>query len=265
MGGRMKKFVYIGGIPRTGTTGVAAFLHLNPQAFIYLATRGAHPGSNPCFYQQLIKRHQEGKYREHYTGAQMLVPTGAERDAEYWDFDRAKGVEEICEFKNNNMTGQEVDQLDLVGIREDYATRYFLRAKQCNFGRHAKLIFTTRLNLEQLFLSQYAMDKLHQGKVQDRADLFMYKLTQAYNQLNQAIRSHVADVLLVSVVDGEEHNWKRILDFVDMEPTKAQNDWMQNPPLTNTFGANVRRVVAQMEKHTVHKLAVSVCERYSSI
>lgn len=259
----MKQFVYIGGVPRTGTTGVASFIHLHDDAFIYLATRGAHPGSNPSFYTQLISRHKV--YRRDYTGAQFLLPPDVQEDPEYWNFKQMQKYHKICELKNVDWGKDDVDRARIVGIREDFALNYFPNAKKESFGRNVRLIFTVRLDLSQLFISQFVMGKLHMGKIPERTDLFIKRMTETYTEAWEMKQKYPDDVLVVSVVDGEKHNWRRIIEFLDLSPTPEQEAWMDDPPVTNTFGASIRRAVAEVEQHTMHKYALAACERYSSI
>lgn len=243
-------FLYVGGIPRNGTMSCGAFLHLHPRCFIYMVMNGTHP-PNRVFYSQLRDRHVSGGV---WNGMQYLPPA----------LDKGKpdpfGFSVELRRRNAEADGKEVFTLPVVGVREDFATGYFLRAKSlessdCIGGRRVKLIFLVRRNIERLYYAQHDMKLQNQRTIKDKAAEFLRKLSSAYMEAEKAIKEHGKDVLVANVVDppSYEEEYMRICSFLGIEPTPLMRTWIQEHPVTNTFGETVRNVVNEIKKTDFHK------------
>lgn len=242
----MKTFLYVGGIPRAGTMSTACFVHLHPSCFMYMVMNGRHP-PNQDFYDKLKERHRNGKY----DGQRFAVPRHS--------LDSGKQFEACTEEKNKTWDASRVFALPVIGVREDFATDYFLKAKQMEpsgmGGRMVRHIFPVRRNVERLFYSQYEMKLQDQHHIAGKAKEFVTRLDKAFSSVKDAIKKYSDDVLITNIVDSSDRRreCERITEFLDLDPTELQLKWMEEHPPMNMYGQYVRDIVREIEEHPFYK------------
>jgi hypothetical protein len=172
------------------------------------------------------------------------------------------GIQAYINQKTENVNVNSVFSLPLIGVREDFATNYFFKAKQIEggstHGRRVKHIFLVRRNIERLFYSQYDMKLQDQHSIQPKSREFVRRLAQAFAKAHEAVQKHPDDVLVANIVDPHdpEEEYRRILSFLDVEASALQEVWIRERPITNRFGQYVRDITAEIHEHPFYKAFV---------
>lgn len=244
----MSQFVFIGGYPRAGTCAIAAFLQLHEQAFIYLSTNGPHPNHRD-YYKLLQNRHSQGDY----WAAEYFFPDKSVPDP--------YGLGLVIEQKSREWTKEKVFDLEVVGVREDFANEDFKLAKDKNTipDRDIKLIFPMRLNVERFFYSQLIHHEMqmafHQSKVPAFMDKFSAQVCKRFTEIQRLRDTYPNDVLVVNVVDGESNgaSYRKICEFLNLTPNDNQMKWINDVPFVNSYGQMIRDKLGSIENHQLYK------------
>lgn len=241
----MNTFLYVGGIPRAGTMSTNFFIHLNPQCFMYMVMNGSHPPTGN-FFDKMKQRHQNGNY----DAQRFAVPR--------W-LDDPHGFEQFSQQKNKDWDMRRVYGLPVIGVREDFATDYFLKAKQMEpdstGGRRVRHVFPVRRNIERLFYSQYEMKLQDQHNVGDKAKEFVRKLKRAFIDVEKALDRHADDVLVTNIIDSDdcEKECRRLMEWIGLPVSDMQEKWIEHKPPMNMYGQHVRQIVAEIEDTKFYK------------
>jgi len=113
-----------------------------------------------------------------------------------------------------------------VGVRWDYAEWSDVNLSEAARTGEAKFIFTMR-NLKDLFMSLRYHNFLGKGSIQDNLNRFERATTNSIKKI-----SGMKDFCPVSVSEGRD--LKRMLDWLGLEPTGFQREWMLDPPIINS-------------------------------
>ena len=239
----MDKFVYIGGIPRSGTVAVGVFIHFHEEAFVYQTTKGPPPQhAKGNFLNALRHRHTEGNYEP----AQYLITK--DRPPDFDDFNN------FIEKKNKEWDAEKVFSRKIIGIREDEALPMFLPAKEHIKDREVKLIFPMRMNLKDLIYSQLTRIILDH-ELPKKLEIFTSRMIKAYDQILEIKTEYPDDVLVVGITDSKDRKaeYLKICEFLDMEPNSFQKRWMDNVPVINSFSRVISKTIEQVSSHKFYQ------------
>jgi hypothetical protein len=239
----MNKFVYIGGIPRSGTVAVGVFIHFHEDAFVYQTTGGPPPQhAKENFINALKHRHTEGNY----TPAQYLVP--GDRQPDFNEFN------DFIEKKNKEWDAEKVFSKKIIGIREDEALDMFIPAKEYIEDREVKFIFPMRMNIKDLIYSQLTRIILGH-ELPKKLEIFTARMNKAYDQILKIKTDYPDDVLVVGITDSKDRRveYSKICDFLDMEPNPLQKKWMENVPVINSFNRAINKTIEQVSNHKFYQ------------
>lgn len=239
----MNKFVYIGGIPRSGTVAVGVFIHFHEDAFVYQTTKGPPPQhAKENFLNALKHRHKEGNY----IPSQYIVPR--DRQPDFDDFNN------FIEKKNKEWDAEKVFSRKIIGIREDEALPMFIPAKEHIKDREVKFIFPMRMNIKDLIYSQ--LIRIIVGhELSKKLEIFASRMKTAYDQILKIKTDYPNDVLIVGITDSKDRKaeYFKICEFLDMEPNSFQKKWMDNVPIINSFSSIINNTIAQISNHKFYQ------------
>jgi hypothetical protein len=249
-----KTFLYVGGVPRCGTMHLAAFVYLHEEVYMYLVMGGEHP-PHPRFVQKMIERHGTSE-------GYGIVYNTSERDGTA----DPHGFQKLILDKNKSWTKNQVQQVPVLGVREDFAHGYFEKAKECEAagnsdGRRVRMIVPVRRDTEKLFHSQRDMKLQNQHTIRDKSKEFLRSLLSSYDHILKLAKKYPDDVLITNVVDPSDpqYEYYRIMKFLEVTPTLSedQRTWMKARPVVNKFSELIRDIVADVKENEFYQEYVS--------